>query len=192
MTQTKARLNVRRNLFILTLSALFLALGVLLPQAFHLVLGQQGGQILLPMHIPVLLAGCFLGWQYGLFVGAFTPLLSFFLTQMPPVPNVFLMMAELAFYGFAGGLFNKLMRSREKGGLPRVALAVLLAQLAGRAAYALALLLLGNLLGLKGVSGAEIVLAAALKGLPGIAVQLVFVPLLVRGLHRLKVGAEML
>ena len=48
----------------LTLSALFLALGLVLP----LITGQipQIGKMLLPMHIPVLLCGMVCGWPYGL------------------------------------------------------------------------------------------------------------------------------
>ena len=51
----------------LTLSALFLALGLVLP----LITGQipQIGKMLLPMHIPVLLCGMVCGWPYGLAVG---------------------------------------------------------------------------------------------------------------------------
>lgn len=57
----------------LTLSALFLALGLVLP----LITGQipQIGKMLLPMHIPVLLCGMVCGWPYGLAVGAVMPLL---------------------------------------------------------------------------------------------------------------------
>ena len=56
----------------LTLSALFLALGLVLP----LITGQipQIGKMLLPMHIPVLLCGMVCGWPYGLAVGAVMPL----------------------------------------------------------------------------------------------------------------------
>jgi niacin transporter len=143
----------------------------------------------LPMHVSVLLAGCFLGWKYGLLVGAVTPLLSFLTTGMPPAPMLFLMLAELGFYGLASGVFNQLLRSRERGSLPRISLAVLLAQLCGRAAYAAALLLLGTLPGVRGVPGPEAVFAAA-AGWPGILLQLALVPALVRALHKIKVGVR--
>lgn len=45
----------------LTLSAFFLALGLVLPFAFH-SFGPQAGTVFLPMHIPVLL----LLWMQGL------------------------------------------------------------------------------------------------------------------------------
>ena len=65
----------------LTLSALFLALGLVLP----LITGQipQIGKMLLPMHIPVLLCGMVCGWPYGLAVGAVMPLLRGLLFGMP-------------------------------------------------------------------------------------------------------------
>jgi len=182
--------NLRKHIFPLTCGALFLALGVLLPQLFHMALGRPGGATFLPMHLSVLLAGCFLGWRYGLALGAVTPLVSFLITGMPPIPLLFLMVGELGFYGLASGISNKLLRSRERGSLPRIALAVLLAQLCGRAVYAAMLLLLGTLLGVRGIPGPEAVLAAVATGWPGILLQLALVPALVRALHKLKVGTR--
>ena len=50
---------------------------------FHLAGGM--GVVFLPMHLPVLLAGFFLGPRFGLLVGIITPLLSSLLTGMPPL-----------------------------------------------------------------------------------------------------------
>ena len=52
----------------LVLSALFLALGIVLP----FLTGQlrQMGNMLLPMHLPVLVCGFVCGWPYGMAVGA--------------------------------------------------------------------------------------------------------------------------
>lgn len=58
----------------LTFSALFIAFGLVLPQFFHLFGGT--GPIFLPMHIPVLLAGFFLGAPAGAVVGVITPMLA--------------------------------------------------------------------------------------------------------------------
>ena len=63
----------------LTLSAFFLALGLVLPFAFH-SFGPQAGTVFLPMHIPVLLCGFVCGPAYGALVGMLTPLLSSELT----------------------------------------------------------------------------------------------------------------
>jgi len=52
---------------------LFLALAVLLPQVFHLIGGPSAGKTFLPMHIPVLLAGCFLQVRSPHFCKIFSP-----------------------------------------------------------------------------------------------------------------------
>lgn len=61
----------------IVLSALFLTMGLVLP----IFTGQipQIGNMLLPMHIPVLLCGLICGWKYGLLVGFITPLLRSFI-----------------------------------------------------------------------------------------------------------------
>ena len=57
-----------KNLKNLTLAALFLALGLVLP--FFTGQIPQIGSMLLPMHIPVFLCGLICGWQYGAALGA--------------------------------------------------------------------------------------------------------------------------
>ncbi|MDR3314303.1 MAG: ECF transporter S component [Oscillospiraceae bacterium] len=171
------RVFARQTVFSLTSAAVFLALGVLLPQVFHLALGQAGGQLFLPMHLSVLLAGCCLGWRFGALVGAITPLLSFFLTGMPPAPMLFMMMAELAIYGVTCGLL------RRKAKLPLL-VALPLALVAGRLAYAALLLLLVDWLHLLPGAGAFSVLTAVAAGWPGLLLQLALVPPLSKGLEK--------
>ncbi|HEX3029563.1 MAG TPA: ECF transporter S component, partial [Clostridia bacterium] len=66
----------------LTLSAMFMALGLVLP----MLTGQvpRIGNLLLPMHIPVFLCGLICGWRYGLSVGLILPLLRSLIFGMPP------------------------------------------------------------------------------------------------------------
>ena len=102
----------------LTLSALFLALGLVLP----LITGQipQIGKMLLPMHIPVLLCGMVCGWPYGLAVGAVMPLLRGLLFGMPVLyPTGIGMAFELAAYGAVIGLLYAKLNKR---GVPSYAL----------------------------------------------------------------------
>ena len=90
----------------LTLSALFLALGYVLP----FLTGQipQFGSMLLPMHIPVFLCGLICGWQYGAVIGFILPLTRCLFFSMPPVYVAIAMAFELATYGFvAGFLYNR-------------------------------------------------------------------------------------
>ena len=92
----------KNQLLNLTLTAMFLAIGLLLP----LLTGQmkQLGNALLPMHIPVFLCGLICGWQYGLGVGFVLPLLRSAIFGMPILfPTAVSMAFELAAYGFAVG-----------------------------------------------------------------------------------------
>ena len=57
----------------LVLTALFIAIGVVLPQAFHMV--PNAGSVILPMHIPVLISGYAVGPLFGLLCGILTPVL---------------------------------------------------------------------------------------------------------------------
>ena len=57
----------------ITLSAVFLALALILP--FFTGQIPQFGQMLLPMHLPVLICGFVCGWRQGLLVGFLAPLL---------------------------------------------------------------------------------------------------------------------
>ena len=81
----------------LTLSAMFLALGLVLP----FLTGQvpQVGAMMLPMHLPVLLCGLVCGWQYGGLVGFVLPLLRHTLFGTPPLITATAMAFELAAYG---------------------------------------------------------------------------------------------
>ena len=81
----------------LVLSALFLALGLVLP--FFTGQIPQIGSMLLPMHIPALLCGLICGWQYGAVVGFIMPLMRSLLFTMPPLLTAVAMAFELAAYG---------------------------------------------------------------------------------------------
>ena len=77
----------------LTFAAMCLALGVILPQAFHMI--PNAGNIFLPMHIPVLICGFICGPFYGLAVGIITPCLSHIIFSMPPAMMLGQMIVEL-------------------------------------------------------------------------------------------------
>ena len=87
----------------ITLSAMFIAIGIVLP--FFTGQIRQIGSMLLPMHLPVFLCGLICGWQYGAAVGFILPLLRSFLFGMPPMyPMAAAMSFELATYGLVAGL----------------------------------------------------------------------------------------
>jgi uncharacterized membrane protein len=150
---------------------LFVAIGIVLPMAFH---AAGMGRTFLPMHIPVLLAGIYLGWRSGLVVGAVTPLLSGLLTGMPPFvpPTAFAMMAELPVYGVLVSVFYRRMRMHP-------VLSVGLAAFLGRVVYGLIGYSVFPLLGLPEVSPLYPVTAGLVASLPGVVVQIVLIPVIV-------------
>ncbi|MFN3284939.1 MAG: ECF transporter S component [bacterium] len=160
-------------------TGLGLALAILLPVFFHLF---GLGPTFLPMHLPALLVGALFGPGAGFLVGTVAPVASGLLTGMPPlVPVGVLMTAELATYGAVAGWVRLALADRYRGStahpLIREYAWLLSALLAGRVILGLWAAVLGPLVGLR-VPATTYVAAAVASGLPGIAVQLVLVPLL--------------
>jgi hypothetical protein len=159
----------------ITLTALFITLGVTLPIVFHQI--ALAGRVFSPMHIPVFLAGIFVGPISGLIVGLVCPVLSFLLTGMPPPYAVPLMSLELPVYGVTIGILIRVIK------YPVISL--LLAMILGRLAFALGLFLFGMFLSLP--YGPEaFIKVSVITGLPGIAIQLILIPLLVKAVQLAK------
>ncbi len=118
----------------IAITAVCLALCVVLPLAFHLIPGE--GQTFSPMHIPVFLCGLACGPLYGLICGLGGPLLSHLFTSMPPVAFLPGMLIELAVYGLVAGLCMQLIHSKKPA--LDVYLSLLIAMLAGRLVAGLA------------------------------------------------------
>ena len=163
----------------LTYTALHIAVGILLPQVFHLIGGSAAGQIFLPMHIPVMLAGFLLGPVSGLVTGLITPIASSLLTGMPAAAILPFMTIELIGYGVCSGIFYRLLQKYKAG----LFLALILTMIAGRALNALALVVAGSVFGLT-VSPAVSVIFALGTGFPGIAIQLILIPVLMLALRK--------
>lgn len=162
----------------LVLSALFLAIGLVLP--FFTGQIPQIGSMLLPMHIPILLCGLICGWQYGLAAGAVLPLLRYLLFGMPPLLTAIAMTFELAAYGgIAGFLYN---RSRWQC-IVALYRSLIAAMIGGRLVWAAARVVM------TGVADVpftwEIFIASAfLNAIPGIILQLAFIPALMVALDK--------
>ena len=93
--------RVKRMVF----TAVCAALCLVLPMAFHSI--PNAGQVILPMHIPVLLCGLICGWPFGFICGLLGPALSSLLTGMPPAAMLPSMMVECAVYGAVSGIVLK-------------------------------------------------------------------------------------
>ena len=138
----------------LTLSAMFLAIGMVLP----FLTGQipEVGNMMLPMHIPVLLCGLICGWQYGAVLGFVLPLIRYFVFGMPVLfPTGTAMAFELMTYGLVIGLVYSVSRWKCIISLYR---ALIAAMIAGRIVWAAAQMIL------LGVSGSAFTLKMFLAG----------------------------
>lgn len=159
-------------------AAIAVASAVALPQLIHGIghlsgTGTALGELLLPMHFPIMLAGLLAGPYAAGIAGLLAPLLSFALTGMPLAAMLPFMMIELCVYGICAGLLRKAK-------CPSVC-KVLLTQVAGRAVRAAAILFAFH--ALNSTVQPAIILKSIPAGLLGILLQLVLIPLI---LYRVK------
>ena len=168
-----SRHHIRQKTLQLTLAALCLALGLVLPLLTAQV--KEIGDSLLPMHFAVLLC--------GLLCGLALPFLRSLLFGMPPIyPNAVWMAAELAAYGLVVGLLYTRVFPKRLG---YTYCSLGIAMLLGRAVWGIAKVLL---LGLQDKPFTwEMFLAGAfLDAIPGILLQLLLLPPLMLLVERLK------
>lgn len=169
-----------KEVFKITLSAIFLALAYVLP----FLTGQipQIGATLCPMHIPVLLCGFICGWKYGLITGLIAPLLRSFTLGMPPLfPTALCMSFELATYGLLSGLTLQILPKKKL----YIYLSLIIAMLGGRLVWGIAMFsCLGfnfNNFGL-----ASFWTSAVVNAFPGIILQIILIPILVISIKKIN------
>ena len=173
---TKTRSTTRD----LVLAALFLALAFVLPMITGHV--PQIGNMLCPMHFPVLLAGFVLGGPWGLAL-ALPPRCSARCCsgcpRCTPLPSA--MAFELATYGaVAGFMYRKVQHT-----LPMIYATLVTSMVAGRLVWGAVRFVLA------GLSGSSFPFSAFLSGavltaVPGIVAQLILIPLIVAALQKAK------
>jgi len=160
-------------------TALFIAIGIALPLAFHSI--PNAGRVFLPMHIPVLLCGLVCGFPWGLACGIVTPLLSSLLTGMPPAAMLPSMLCELAVYGLVAALLMRYVPV--KNAYAKIYIALVGAMLCGR----LVMGALNALIFSAGNYSMQLWLTGAfVSALPGIAIQTVLIPPIILGLRKAK------
>lgn len=160
------------------LAAMFLAIALVLP----FLTGQipEIGNMLCPMHLPVLLCGFFCGPWYALAVGAVAPLLRFILFGLPPLmPTGLAMCFELAAYGAAAGLLYRLLPKKK----PYICVSLVGAMLIGRVVWGVVRVLLFGL-GKYAFGWQAFLSGAFVNALPGIVLQIVLIPILVMALEK--------
>lgn len=161
-------------------AALCLALAMVLP----LLTGQipQVGQMLLPMHIPVLLCGFVCGPVWGCIVGFVAPLLRYVIFGMPVIFPMGISMAfELAAYGLVSGLLYRMLPKKTLN----IYLSLIGAMIVGRILWGIVRFILA------GLSGSQFPFSMFLAGavtdaIPGIILQLVLIPVIVMALKKAK------
>lgn len=161
-------------------SAMFLALCMVLPL---LTFGStQIGNMISPMHIPVLICGFVCGWQYGAIVGFTAPLLRYMIFHMPPVYPIGVAMAfELAAYGILCGVLYKVLPKKNS----YIYLSLILSMLGGRLIWGAARYIMA------GLSGSEFGMSLFISGafveaVPAIICHIIIVPLVVMAFKRSK------
>jgi hypothetical protein len=159
----------------MVINGVVMAMGLTLPIVFHAVgLGNK----FLPMLLPILLNGFLspLGW--AVLTGGATPLISAVVTGMPPLyPPV---AATMALEGMVLAGVARMMYGRSR---KRLWLALVAAVVCGRLTSVALSWAAARLFGLPpGLSAG----ASLLQSLPGVALQLAVVPLVLRTISRRK------
>jgi hypothetical protein len=153
----------------ITLSGLFIALGLILPQFFH-IFGENSGTVFSPMHIPVFIAGFTLSLPYAAAVGILIPVLSTIFTTMPPLfPVLPFMIFELATYAV---ITNVLYRKARWN----VYVSLVSAMVAGRIVSAAVVWVLASFFAAQLPNPVAFVTGGVTQGIIGIILQLVIIP----------------
>lgn len=152
----------------LSLLAICIALCTVLPLAFHMI--PNGGNVFLPMHIPVLLCGLTCGWLAGFICGLIGSLLSSLLTSMPTLAYLPFMMVECATYGCISALMlNTIKTSNEKSNLY---LSLIIAMISGRIVSGIVKAIVYG----SSYTFSAWLTASFVTAIPGIIIQLILVP----------------
>jgi hypothetical protein len=159
----------------MVMSAVMAALGITLPMVFHMMgLGSK----FLPMLLPILLNGFLSLLPWAALTGALVPVASGLLSGMPPFypPIALVMSIEGTLMAAAAAVIYRFSKPRI---WPALIAAVALDRMVSTG---LMWLMAGNF----GLPPAVISAASFIQGVPGVALQLVVVPLAVRGLRARK------
>ena len=168
MNNSTTKNSLARNL---TSAGLLLAIGLVLPH-FFTAFGREMGTIFSPMDLTVLLGGLILGWRYGLVLGIITPMISTFLTGMPPFPIALTMLFQLGVMGLITGLLRNKINSFFN---------LIIAEIIGNLLYSCLFVIF---MGLPTHKFFHLLFVVFVIGLPGIILQWIIVPYLHRVLKK--------
>ncbi len=170
----------------ITVCAMCIALGCVLPFLFgSLMLGTiRLGQVLSPIHIPVLLCGLVCGGFYGAVCGLLSPILGNLIFSAPYAAALPAMIPELIVYGLISGICMGYIRTGHSAADVYISLAA--AMLAGR--------IVGGIVNIVIASATTGVYSFSLwfssyfvTAFPGIIVHLILIPALLLALQKARV-----
>lgn len=161
------------------ITALMVALAVVLPMAFHSI--PNGGTIFSPMHLPVLLCGLVCGPFFGAVSGILGPVFSSLITGMPGPAYLPNMVVELFAYGLVAGIFMKSVHTGHLYADLYISLvsSMIIGKIAAGAARAL-IFARGNYTFTAWFAGYFV------KTLPGLLIQLALIPSIVFALEKAR------
>ena len=161
------------NIQKMILAAMFLALAYVMP--FLTLQIPQIGQMLCPLHIPVLICGFICGWKWGLTIGFIVPLLRSLTLSMPPMyPSAIAMAFELATYGAIAGLMFQILPKKKIF----IYVSLLISMLVGRIIWGSAMYVLMDIKG-NSFTFSSFLTGAIINSVPGIIIQIILVPIIV-------------
>ncbi len=163
----------------LAAASMLFAVGIVLPFATGQI--PEIGNMLLPMHLPVLLCGFICGWRYGASVGLLLPIVRSLMLGRPILyPNAVAMAFELMAYGLAAGLIYVLLKRR---GMAAIYISLVSAMIIGRIIWGAASVILYGIAA-KGYTFSAFIAGAFIEAVPGIILQLILIPALVYAVER--------
>lgn len=172
--------NEKHNLKDLTLAALCLAIALLLPFLTGQI--QTIGNMLCPMHIPVLLCAYICGFKWAAAVGFIAPFLRYALFGMPPIMPMGVSMAfELMTYGLVAGiLYAKLSKKTVN-----IYVSLIISMIAGRIVWGIARLIIAGVTQTQ-FTWELFISGALLTAIPGIILHIILIPIIVIALKKAK------
>ncbi len=159
----------------ITLISLFLALCIIVPILFHFI---GAGAMFLPMFLPILLAGFLIEFPLAILVGLLGPWISALITGMPPIfPTALIMSVE----GLtAAGIVSYLYHKKE--------LPFWICLIFGILMERVSLVIMGfTIAPLLGLPGKLFSIYKLTESLPGVLLQLILIPIILKMLWKFQV-----
>jgi len=159
----------------ITLIALFLALCIIVPILFHFI---GAGAMFLPMFLPILLAGFVIEFPLAILVGLLGPWISALIIGMPPLfPTALIMSVEGV---TAAGIVSYLYHEKE--------MSFWICLIFGIVTERVSLVIMGfTIAPILGLPGELFSIYKLTESMPGVLLQLILVPIILKMLWKFQV-----